>query len=320
MTMTEADPEPICSVEGPTVDMLVVTDLHLRRTGAEYPVGDLPVEAHDLVLSLGDVIDENRDHAKSTEAGEAYEKRGRAVLERLDQRGVPVLAVPGNHDPVDCTRRLSEGLANVHPLHRTARRVAVEAGWSLTVAGWGCEQFDFTPALLSPHYPDVPVESGAQTPDAVANALLRAAAKYLDGELSRATLANAVGTEATNPSFETSLARLDARFETLVDLVADVPNPTVLASHVPPFNVPFDVRGQHSHDGDYHFGSVALRIALAATGVDACLSGHTHQRGLTAIPTTSGHSYAHNPGDAGVSSISVSEDGTVHAEQVDVSW
>jgi Icc-related predicted phosphoesterase len=79
-----------------------------------------------------------------------------------------------------------------------------------------------------------------------------------------------------------------------------------------PFNVPFDIRGQHSHDGDYHFGSVALRVALASTGVDACLSGHTHQRGLTAIPTTSGHSYVHNPGDAGVSSVSISQNGTLH--------
>jgi len=99
--MTES--KPICRVEGPTVDLLVISDLHLRATGAQYPVADLPVEAHDIVLSLGDVIDENREHAKSVSAGEAYEERGRAFLERLDEQGVPVLAVPGNHDPVDCT-------------------------------------------------------------------------------------------------------------------------------------------------------------------------------------------------------------------------
>jgi len=318
--MSESDLELICSIEGPTVDLLVISDLHLRATGAQYPVAELPIETHDIVLSLGDVVDENREHAKSVSSGEAYEERGRAFLERLDEQGVPVLAVPGNHDPVDCTRRLSGGLTNVHPLHRDTRSVIVGADWSLTVAGWGCEQFDFTPALLSPDYPDIPVEDEARTPDTVASTLLRAAGEHLAGDLSKTNLAHKLGIKATNPLFETSLAQLDTRFETLLELVEDANSPTVVASHVSPFNVPFDIRGQHSHDGDYHFGSVALRVALAAAGVDACLSGHTHQRGLTAIPTTSGHSYVHNPGDAGVSSVSVSQDGTLHAEEVDVAW
>jgi Icc-related predicted phosphoesterase len=318
--MTESNLEPICSVEGPTVDLLVFSDLHLRATGAQYPVTELPVETHDIVLSLGDVVDENREHAKSASAGDAYEERGRAFLERLDEQGVPVLVVPGNHDPVNCTRRLSEGLTNIYPLHRDTRSVVVGANWSLTIAGWGCEQFDFTPALLSPDYPDIPVEDEARTPDTVASTLLRAVGRYLASDLPETNLAHELGTEATNPSFKTSLGRLDARFETLAELVEETTSPTVVASHASPFNVPFDIRGQHSHDGDYHFGSVALRVALAATGVDACLSGHTHQRGLTAIPTTSGHSYVHNPGDTGVSSVSVNQDGTLHAEEVDVAW
>jgi Icc-related predicted phosphoesterase len=318
--MTESNPEPICSVEGPTVDVLVLSDLHLRATGAQYPVVDLPVETHDIVLSLGDVVDENREHAKSVSAGEAYEERGREFLECLDEQGVPVLVIPGNHDPVDCTQRLSEGLTNIHSLHHDTRSVVVGSDWSLTIAGWGCKQFDFTPALLSPNYPDIPVEDEARTPDAVASTLLRAAGEYLDADLSETNLAHKLGTEARNPSFKTSLAQLGTRFETLLELVEDANSPTVVASHVSPFNVPFDIRGQHSHDGDYHFGSVALRLALAATGVNACLSGHTHQSGLTAIPTTSGHTYVHNPGDAGVSSVSFSQNGTLHAEEVDVAW
>ena len=314
--MTES--KPICRVEGPTVDLLVISDLHLRATGAQYPVADLPVETHDIVLSLGDVIDENREHAKSVSAGEAYEERGRAFLERLDEQGVPVLAVPGNHDPVDCTQRLSEGLTNVHSLHGVTRNVVVGAEWSLAIAGWGCEQFDFTPALLSPDYPDIPVEAETRTPDAIAETLLRAAGQYLAGDLSKRDLTHRLDTEATNHSFETSLARLDSRFETLTELVEGTNSATVIASHVTPFNVPFDIRGQHSRDGDYHFGSVALRVALAATGVEACFSGHTHQRGLTAIPTTSGHSYVHNPGAAGISSVAISQDGTLRIEQVDI--
>ena len=316
--MTESTSKPICCVEGPTVNVLVVSDLHLRATGAQYPVANLPVEAHDIVLSLGDVIDENREHANSVSAGEAYEERGREFLKYLNERGIPVLTVPGNHDPVACTRRLSEGLTNVHLLHGRTRTVVVGAEWSLTIAGWGCEQFDFTPALLSPCYPDIPVEAETRTPDAIAATLLRAAGQYLAGDLSRLDLAHRLDTEATNSSFETSLARLNSRFETLTELVEGANNPTVIASHVSPFNIPFDIRGQHSRDGDYHFGSLALRLALAAAGVEACLSGHTHQRGLTAIPTTSRHSYVHNPGDAGVSSVAISRDGTLRVEQIDM--
>jgi Icc-related predicted phosphoesterase len=318
--MTESDNTPICSVDDHTVDVLVISDLHLRATGVQYPVTVLPVETHDIVLSLGDVVDENREHATSVSAGKAYEERGREFLEHLDEQGVPVLVVPGNHDPVNCTQRLSDGLLNVHSVHGVTRNVAVGTDWSLTVAGWGCEQFDFTPALLSPDYPDIPVKGEAQTPDAVASTLLRAAGQYLAGDLSKTNLAHKLGTEATNSSFETSLAQLNARFETLIELAEAATNPIVVASHVSPFDVPFDIRGQHSHDGDYHFGSVALRLALAAADIDGCLSGHTHQRGLTAVPTTSGHSYVHNPGDAGVSSVSISQDGTLRAEQIDVSW
>ena len=318
--MNESNSESICCVNGPTVDLLVVSDLHLRATGEQYPVADLPVRKHDLVISLGDIVDENREHAKSDSAGKAYEERGRELFKHLDHQGVPVLAVPGNHDPVDCTQRLSKDFTNVHLLHRKTQDVDVEGDWSLTIAGWGCEQFDFTPALLSPDYPDIPVESEAETPDSVASALLRAAGTYIAGDLNKENLANEVGTELKNSSFETSLTRLDSRFNTLVELVENANSPTIVTSHVSPFNVPFDMREQHSHEGDYHFGSVALRLALAATGVDGYLSGHTHQRGLTAVPTTSGHAYVHNPGDAGVSSVSISPDGNVQVENIDIAW
>jgi len=48
--MTESNPEPICSVEGPTVDLLVISDPHLRATGAQYSVAELPIEIHDTQI------------------------------------------------------------------------------------------------------------------------------------------------------------------------------------------------------------------------------------------------------------------------------
>jgi Icc-related predicted phosphoesterase len=317
-----------------TVDLLVVGDLHLRPTGERFPVGDLPVAAHDAVVSLGDVIDENREHAPSTAAGEAYEERGRACYEALDDRGVPVLAVPGNHDPVACTRRLTDGLATVAPLHRKTRRVpAPDGSWALTVAGWGCEAFDFTPALLAPDYPDLPASAtgaaGADPDDgagatkprtaaAVADAVLRAAGAHLAGDLDAAALADRLDTTPDDERFRASLDRLHERFEAVVDLVGSASGPTLVTSHVSPFGVPFDRRSQHSHEGDHHFGSVALRLALAATAPAGCLSGHTHQPGTTAVATTDGHAYAHNPGAPGVTSVTVHRDGTVHTERLEI--
>ncbi len=72
----------------------------------------------DAIVSIGDVIDDNADHTGDTTVGSEYEERARAFFERLNGVGVPVLAVPGNHDPVACTRRLTDGLANVVVAHR----------------------------------------------------------------------------------------------------------------------------------------------------------------------------------------------------------
>lgn len=305
-------------VDGPSVDLLVISDFHLRTTGELFPVEELPVEEHDLVLSLGDVIDENQEHAPSTETGEAYEERGRTFLEALETRGVPVLAVPGNHDPVACTQRLTDGLANVHSLHCETRQVTVDDEWSFTIAGWGCEEFDFTPAFLTPEYPDSLLEDDASTPDTIGDRLLQAAGQYLAGDLATPDLVEDLGINPTDPEFEDSRMHLDTRFETLVGLLEDTSEPTLLASHVSPFHVPFDTRGKHSHGGDYHFGSVALRVAIAATAVAGCLSGHTHQRGTSAVPTVDGYAYVHNPGEDGISSVSVEEDGSVSAVPVDL--
>jgi len=319
MTERETDPDAI-KVTDPTIDALVFTDLHLRATGARFPVAELPVEDHDIVVSLGDVIDDNREHAASTEAGEAYEERGRAFFEALDERGGPVLAVPGNHDPIECTQRLTDGLATVSPLHDHSVAVVADGEWELTIAGWGFEGFDFTSALLAPDYPDIPTPDGHQTPDAVADALLRAAGQYLAGDTTEAELAERLGTEPMNTSFTDSLALLTDRFETIVDILTDQPGPGVVASHASPFGVPFDAKGKHSDGSGNHFGSLALRLAVAASGANGCLSGHTHQRGTTVVPTVDGHAYAHNPGDSGISSVTVHRDGTVRVEAVEVEW
>ncbi|WP_226013280.1 metallophosphoesterase family protein [Halomicrobium salinisoli] len=299
-----------------TTRLLVVSDLHLRPTGEPFPVADLPVERHDAVVSLGDVVDENSDH--DPDSGAAYEERGRAFFEHLDGRGTPVLAVPGNHDPVATTRRLTAGLDAVTPLHRASAGVDA-GGTACHVAGWGCEQFDFPSALLTPDYPNVSLDDGSpETPDAVADALLQSAGRYVAGALTESELADRLGIDGRDAQahFQQSLATLEERFEDVVATVRETPEPVVVASHVSPFAVPFDCREPHAHEGDYHFGSLALRLALAETGPVACLSGHTHQQGFSVIETATGHAYVYNPGESGVASVTIDGSGTVQVDEL----
>lgn len=138
------------------------------------------------------------------------------------------------------------------------------------------------------------------------------------GDLDAAALADWLDTTPADERFCPSLDRLHERFEAVVDLVEPASRPTLIASHVSPFGVPFDRRSQHSHEGECHFGSVALRLALAATAPAGRLSDHTHQAGTTAIATTGGHAYAHAPGAPGITSVTVNRDGTVRTERLDV--
>ncbi|MDF9747782.1 metallophosphoesterase family protein [Natrinema salsiterrestre] len=308
--------------DSPTVDrsihLLVVGDIHLRPTGESFPVTELPVTEHDLVVSIGDVIDENRDHAKSPAAGDSYEERGREFFEYLDTCEVPVVAIPGNHDPVACTQRLTDGLDSVTPLHRASTDIGTR-NTDYHVVGWGCKQFDFPSALLTPDYPDIPLDDKTpETPDTVAQTVLEAAGRYITGSLTRSELADQLGIKGTDAEdhFRTSLAMLEERFEEIVATIRDVPQPVLLASHVSPFAVPFDRRKPHAHDGEYHFGSLGLRLALMETGPVACISGHTHQQGFSVVETANGHTYVYNPGAPGVASVTVDDTGTVRVDEL----
>lgn len=298
------------------IQLLVISDIHLCPTGEQLSAEDLLVEDVDAIVSLGDVIDDNREHAKSAADGERYEELGREFFSVLDQAEVPVFAVPGNHDPSDCMRRLVDQCKHVQVLHRETKTVDPSGtSGSVRVAGWGCEQFDFTPALLAPEYPHLGVPEADQlTPDKIADLVLDAGGRYLAGAASPAEVAESLGISRDHESrerFHQTLDRLESRFETIVDSTCSGPGPLILASHITPFNVPYDCRGLTSRTGSYHFGSLALRLASMDLGPTCVLSGHTHQRGTTVIETGSGYTYAHNPGAPGLSVVTIRNDGVL---------
>lgn len=303
--------------------LLVLTDVHLSPTGEQLSAEDFLVENVDAILSLGDVIDDNRDHARSAADGEQYEMLGQEFFATLDRVEIPVFAVPGNHDPVDCTERLVADCRHVEMIHQETKFLDIPGlSDSLRIAGWGCEQFDFRPAFLAPEYPQLDVPDAEHlTPDKVADLVLEAGGRYLSGAASTEESADVLGIRddpQNRERFHQSCELLKKRFESILDSVGAGSGPLVLASHITPFNVPYDVRGLTSRTGSYHFGSLALRLASMEIGPLCVLSGHTHQQGMTVFETGSGYTYAHNPGALGKTIVTI-ENGDVRFEGTTVS-
>ena len=294
-----------------TVRLFLLGDLHLSTTGPAIPLecpnlGRLDVDA---IVSIGDVIDDNRDHAPDASAGEAYERRGREFFERLDTVDVPVLAVPGNHDPIGTTRRLTDGLDNVAVLHRRA----VDGGeldetlGGIRFAGWGCEQFDLTPAFRYDRYPGVVPESVGydgidRRATQIAETVEAAVGGYLAG---RYTASEAAAELGVGPEFRAScadeLTELKTTFERIREVVAPATTTTMVLSHESPFHVAFDYH--HSAEGlsaRLHRGSIPLKIAIIDNGPNVVFSGHMHSRGRDAIETVAGYADVYNPGSPGV--------------------
>jgi predicted phosphodiesterase len=145
--------------------LLCAADLHLGRVPARLPDG-LPLDARalgpaaawralvdraveerpDAVLLAGDVVDDPRD------VYEAYTDLAEGVR-RLQEHGVPVLAVAGNHD-VEVLPRLADELPGLRLLGRGGRwegAVLRSEGRIVRVAGW---------SFPHPHVPVSPLPEG----------------------------------------------------------------------------------------------------------------------------------------------------------------
>jgi Icc-related predicted phosphoesterase len=299
--------------------LLLITDLHLSTTGPSIPPACPNLESIDVdaVISVGDVIDDNIDHTDDEETGEAYEKRGREFFERLNEIDVPVFTVPGNHDPLRCTKRLTDGLENVTVAHRcavggeTTEQPALDG---LCFVGWGCEQFDLTPAFQHDRYPGIvpnltTVESVEHTAKESAARVESVIGSFLAGEFDAKTASVEIGVASNRrETCAKELDKLKKEYETIRGLLSEDAgaDTKILLSHPSPFNVSFDYH--HSADypqGQLHRGSIPLKMAVVATGPDIVFSGHTHTQGRDAIETVDGYADLYNPGSPGVAFVEV---------------
>lgn len=267
------------------MELLAFGDPHIKPAGAtiDYDALRIP-DGIDAIVTNGDVV--HRTGPDDLAAG-------REFFERLAEADVPVVSVPGNHDPLSSYDDLVGDLESVVLAHD--RVVAgdgerVDGRRALApfdVVGWGCETFDCKPEVrltsfdaLDPR--DEPDRRYAA--DEAASRLEDAVFDYVTGDRDRHArdeLAAELGVRRDErPAFRDQLAAAAERFDRLDDLLARASSPTVFLSHVPPYNTELD---RHRSVGDrepdldgLHVGSLSAKLAVRAHDPVAALSGHSH--------------------------------------------
>lgn len=296
---------------------LVFGDLHLgpSRQAPSYSRPSADLGDIDIIISIGDVIDENVDHASTPSTGRKYEQCGRAFFEYLETEfACPIVAVPGNHDPVECTERLVEGLDSVTVLHKQAFSMtdqgvtAAETDFSLV--GWGCEQFDLKPELDYLQYPAIDPREQSSDRDIqywankCAQDLQAAVGKYLIGALSAGEAAEELGLSSQRDEFIVSLEAFEKRYREIRDLLAECNGTPILCSHETPFGISFDHPRQTSVlHSSLHIGSLPLKLAVVDASVHSVICGHFHTQGFDVIDTGIGHTYVMNLGSPGTAQV-----------------
>jgi Icc-related predicted phosphoesterase len=119
--------------------VLVYNDLHLKPAGSDYDVSALAVpEDVDTVWIAGDLT-----HRE----GEDDVALAARFVEQFPS-DIPVLYVPGNHDPAPMPDRVVDGVERAVSGHNVVRGYG-----SVTVVGWGCEKRSLDPPLDQGAFP-----------------------------------------------------------------------------------------------------------------------------------------------------------------------
>lgn len=301
--------------------LLLYADLHLGRSDGERsferpPLDDLAVDA---IVSLGDVIDDSVP--RSGREARRHERRGRAFFEHLDGAGVPVVAVPGDRDPVDCTERLAGGLSNVVVAHDRVLAAGDLPGTpdldGCSLVGFG--QRDDDASLRFPYTEFAAIDprttTNAETigyvADDAADQVEAAVGGFLSGERTVDDVADDLGVQTSaRERLGGYLDALAEEFRARRELLRQPDGDAILLSHVSPFNTRFDYRSSFDAlDERLHHGSIALKMAVAATAPLVTLCGHTHVRDHDALDTVRGTRIAFNPGHPGVALVEIDRNG-----------
>lgn len=265
------------------MELLVFGDTHIKpiENAVNYELLEVPADV-DVVISIGDVIHDAREDAIDY---------GHEFFERLASFDTPVLAVPGNHDPVEYYPDLTAGLPSVVTTHKrvvTAETFDEPMGTALseyTVVGWGCEEFDQGPELRPAAFPsltpDAPQQERRYVADQIATELEDTLYEYVTTDCTEKEILSRLGIQSENAGrFSRQLQRAIETYEDISTLISDNNRPTIVCSHVPPYNTEADRHhsiGEREENLDgLHVGSIGLKLALRIHEPFAAFHGHSH--------------------------------------------
>lgn len=264
------------------MELLVFGDTHIKPVDTAIDYDNLQVPADiDVVVSVGDVIHDTR--------GSAIDY-GQKFFERLAGFDRPVVAVPGNHDPLEYYPQLT---AELPPVVNAHKRVVTDEAFERSLGsridrysfvGWGCEEFDQGPEIRPTDFPSlVPDRSGDRryAADQSAQRLEDELYQFVTTDRTEKDLVSSLAIESPNRSeFLAQLDRTMCVYEEISSLLEDAEAPTIVLSHVPPYNTEADRHhsiGERKQDIEgLHVGSVGLKLALRVYEPLAAFHGHSH--------------------------------------------
>lgn len=280
--------------------LLVCGDLHLKPAASDYDLDAVsPPEDVDAALVIGDL---------THRAGGDDADLARRFVERLAP-DVPVVYVPGNHDPDPMPAEVVAPVSGATAEHLSARTLG-----DLTVVGWGCERRSLTPPLPQTEFDALdprtfPREDRRYEADRIADDLLDVCHRVVSGSASvREAAASLRIADDEAAAFHRGVETVEATYERLSELLRDRSD-VVLATHQPPFGTSFDRHhsvGTREIDREHlHTGSIALALAIRDHDVFAAFSGHSHAFGYDAGEGGDGRPHLLNLGFRGVGVVTV---------------
>jgi Icc-related predicted phosphoesterase len=283
--------------------LLVCGDLHLKPAADDYDLAAVsPPEDVDAALVLGDL---------THRAGDDDAELARRFIGRLAP-DVPVVYVPGNHDPAPMPGEVVDTALGATAEHLSARTLG-----NLTVVGWGCERRSLAPSLPQTDFDALDPRTAPRgdrryVADRIADDLLDACHRVVRGSASAGEAATSLGImDDETAAFRRGLNAIEATYERLSERL-DGRSDALLATHVPPFGASFDRHhavGERETDREgLHTGSIALALAIRDHDVFAAFSGHSHESGYDAGDGDDGRPHLLNLGFRGVGVATVDPD------------
>lgn len=277
-----------------TPRLLGIGDPHIKpaNTAIDYDHLSIPPDV-DAIVTNGDVI--HRPDPGDIDTG-------REFFERLNESGKSILAIPGNHDPAEYYDRLLAGAPNARLLHDTSVTSEdfdvgeAEPLGGHAVVGWGCESLQFAPEIPYREFPALdPRDRMDHTnrryiADEFASELETEMETFATGDRTIRDLTDQFGIGHDNRQrFVDSCRQFRDRYEQLTELLTTPDRPTIMVSHIPPFNTKID-RHHSTHgtsDEDLHIGSLSLKIAMRHHPPIVAISGHSHTQAYDSFGTES---------------------------------